>query len=522
MTSAAPDARAQGPAPGKPDQHAAARCAAPHAGGGPDFLESPEEVLSTLHRDGSRRWLRPRLSEGRFLLRRRSVAAGLICLFVALPWLRIDGKPPILIDLPSRQFTLFGTTFLPTDTLLLALLILSVFLSIFLVTALFGRIWCGWACPQTVYMEFLFRPIERLLEPARYRGGGKGAIVGWRRTAKWVLFVLSAMFVAHTFLAYFVGTDQLFQWMHHSPFKHPTAFVVMLFVTGAMLLDFGVLREQVCTLMCPYGRFQSVLLDRFSLIVGYDRKRGEPRSRRGGRKPVTSGEAAPVSGHCVDCHLCVLTCPTGIDIRNGLQMECIGCAQCIDACDAVMEKVGQPRGLIRYGSQAGIEEGKRRVLRPRVIIYPVLLALALGAFGWRLAARTDVDVTFLRPRGTSWRVTDRASVESRVEFKVTNRSEKERVFTLSLSGASFAGGLTPDPLRVAALESEPVSLMLDIDQARFERGSAPVTLQLTAPGLEPMSVEFRVIGPLFFAPPAPGEGSTDEHGAPSPEGAMPP
>jgi cytochrome c oxidase accessory protein FixG len=297
----------------------------------------------------------------------------------------------MLLDLPRRQFTLFGTTFLPTDTLLVMLLGLGLAFTILFVTALLGRVWCGWACPQTVYLEFLFRPIEHWLE-----GGAHGAAtldkqggLAPRRLIKLGIYAVLACFLAHTFLGYFVPVAELAQWVRRSPFEHPVSFLVMAGTTGLVFFDFAYFREQTCLIACPYGRLQSVLLDRRSAIVGYDPRRGEPRMRGIKQRPATAGD-------CIDCQMCVLTCPTGIDIREGLQMECIHCAQCIDACDAVMTKIGRPRGLIRYGSRDGFAGRAGSFLRPRLIAYPAVLVLAFGLFAWQLGGRSATEVTVLR------------------------------------------------------------------------------------------------------------------------------
>ncbi|MEM9646593.1 MAG: cytochrome c oxidase accessory protein CcoG, partial [Planctomycetota bacterium] len=309
------------------------------------LISPPEHVLSTLERDGSRRWLHPKLSRGDLWKRRRVVAYVLMVVFVAVPHVRVVGRPLLLLDIAHREFTIFGKTFLPTDTLLLALLMLTVFVSIILVTAVAGRAWCGWACPQTVYMEFLFRPIDRIFEGRVGKGGTpKRELSAGKQFLRWAIYLVLCMFLAHTFLAYFVGPERLSDWMKSSPIEHPFAFFVMAGTTGLMMFDFLIFREQMCTIACPYGRFQSVMLDEQSLIVAYDTQRGEPRKK--GKHLVGDG-----SGDCVDCNQCVVVCPTGIDIRQGLQMECINCTQCIDACNSVMDRVNSPRGLIRFSSQ---------------------------------------------------------------------------------------------------------------------------------------------------------------------------
>ena len=323
------------------------------------ILKAEGRVLSTLESDGSRRWLTPRLAKGRFLARRQVVAYALIAIYAILPFLTINGRPAVQLDLWNARFALFGFEFRPTDLELLAVFGLMTFLSIFLATALFGRVWCGWACPQTVYMEHVFRPLERLFTGTAGRGGKPTkAVAGWRTPLMYLVFLLICWHLANTFLAYFVGVEALNRWIwSEPPWRHPGAFALVLFVTALMMFDFCYWREQLCIIGCPYGRFQSVLLDRSSLVVGYDTVRGEQRGR--GKEREAKG-----LGDCVDCSMCVHVCPTGIDIRDGLQLECVNCTQCIDACDAVMDKIGRPRGLIRYSSQAAFEGGASKLVRP--------------------------------------------------------------------------------------------------------------------------------------------------------------
>jgi cytochrome c oxidase accessory protein FixG len=399
-------------------------------------------ILSTLNADGSRRWIRPRPSRGRYLSARRWVAYSLIAVFTLIPYLRFDGKPLVLLDIAARRFTLFGYTFLPTDTLLLALLGIGVFASIFMFTALFGRVWCGWGCPQTVYMEFVYRPIERLCRgtPGRTKKGplqtsALGVFVMYGA------YLLVSMFLAHTFLAYFVGVDQLRVWVTRSPAEHPVSFGVMAFVTGAMMFDFAFFREQMCLVACPYGRFQSVMLDRNSLIVAYDAARGEPRGRRSA-KSGSADLSLPVLGDCVDCGLCVATCPTGIDIRRGLQMECVHCTQCIDACDGVMSRIHKPTGLIRYASQSELAGKRRRIVRPRLFIYPIVIAATFGLLAFLIATKRPFDVIILRQRGLPYQVSTDGVVTNNVKFKLVNREDRPqriRVRVVAPEGGTVLG-----------------------------------------------------------------------------------
>ena len=453
-----------------------------------------ERVLSTLNSDGSRRWLRPRPSAGRFLNARRIVGYLLILLFTALPYLRLGGKPMILLDLPAREFTIIGKTFLPTDTLLLALLLLMVFVTIFLLTALLGRVWCGWGCPQTVYMELIYRPIERLFEGRHYRSS-KAPYHPLRRLGKYLVFLLISMFLAHTFLAYFVGVEELATWIRQSPFEHPKSFMVMAVVTGLMMFDFCYFREQVCTLMCPYGRFQSVLLDRQSLVISYDEKRGEPRGPLH-KQQHAAHQDDPDAGDCIDCKLCVATCPTGIDIRQGLQMECVACAQCIDACDSIMDNIGRPRGLIRYSSQEAMQSGQSRWFRPRVVLYPLVLLAVATLFVVVLTTKSSAEVTFLRNRATPYRMLDDGRISNVVMLNVINRDEEVRTYDVELVGTGVME-TAELPLVLQPGESRTIALHVTLPMAEFNGGRAEVTLRVSDDSEFRGDFQHFVLGPLY-------------------------
>lgn len=462
-----------------------------------------ERVLSTLNADGTRRWMEPRDARGRHWKARLLVAVALIAVFTALPWMRIAGKPPILLDVMTRQFTFFGTTFRPTETLLLALLMLAVFVTVFLLTALFGRVWCGWACPQTVYLEFVYRPIERLFLGSAY--GRKGAkVAAWRRLAMYVAYLLLSAHLANTFLAYFVGTDRLTEWTFGSPSAHPAAFGVFAVTVGLMMFDFVFFREQLCTLVCPYGRFQSVLLDRDSLIIAYDRLRGEPRARAAERRALEA-EGKP-AGDCVECSMCQQVCPTGIDIRNGLQLECIHCAQCVDACDEVMRKVGKPIGLIRYSTQNRIERTGGRGFRYRLVVYPVLLAALVAGFVVLLARREAVLVEQVRSVGSNFTALDGGMIESPIELLVENRTDAPRTVVVRGDGDL---GVVGDRASVEVPPAEAARLALRVlaPASTFGRGSRHGNLRLDDGSGAPRTVEVTVAGP-FRLPPGSGGGGT--------------
>jgi cytochrome c oxidase accessory protein FixG len=463
--------------------------------------------------DGSRRWLYPKLARGRFWSARRIVAYVLIAIFTLIPHVRPFGRPIMLLDLARRQFTFFGVTFLPTDTVLLALFMVGTILTIFFVTAVFGRVWCGWACPQTVYMEFLFRPIERMFMDREGVGGKpREPMPAWRQALMYVTFLVVCAHLANTFLAYFVPPAELHRWITASPLKHPAGFLVFATVTAMMLFDFCFFREQTCIIACPYGRLQSVLTDRWSMIISYDTRRGEPRGKmkrpvslpvlerkaEPDAKPPASAGGSSTTGDCVDCDRCVSVCPTGIDIRDGLQIECIGCAQCIDACDAVMDKIGRPRGLIRYGSQATMSGEPRRILRPRVVIYSGIVIVIAGLFSILLANKSPADVTVLRSLGQPFMMTASGDVENTMRVKLVNRTDRMQRFTFSAADREDVKVMpTRDVVEVPPMQSVTEPVQFVAPPKGFQLGALDVTLRLTdTESNVTLSRPVRLLGPM--------------------------
>jgi cytochrome c oxidase accessory protein FixG len=454
-----------------------------------------ERVLSTLNEDGSRHWLRPKLARGRFLRRRRVVAYALIALFVALPRIPIGGRPALLIDLITRELVVFGAVFRPSQSVILLLLGTTLVLAVFVVTALFGRVWCGWGCPQTVYLEHVFRPIERWLQgtPAQ-----QAKLSRWhpRKLATLAVYTALAFALANVFLAYFVGAARLETWVFESPLDHLGGFGVVALVTALMLANFAWFREQTCIVACPYGRLQSVLLDRQSLIVGYDVRRGEPRG-----KPKKSLPVVGERGDCVDCAACVAVCPTGIDIRDGLQMECIGCAQCIDACDAVMDKLHRPRHLIGHTSQAELAGEPRRLLRPRMIIYPALLAIVGGLFAVSVATRSVAEVIALRVDGPSFMTLPGGKVASQIRLKIENESDTKRLYMITLADAPDA--VLRSPLEVWNIRphhAQEIPLFVEAAATTFRSGERRVYLQIHDDAGFSRVMPITLLGPAGGAP----------------------
>jgi len=435
--------------------------------------------------------------KGPWWKRRLVVAWALIFVFVAFPMVKIAGKPSIFLDLARREFTFFGLTLYATDTFLLTLFLLSGFVFILLFTTVAGRVWCGWACPQTVYMEFLYRPIERWIEGKetvrRRRDEAPPSFDRtWRKVLKFSIFFVISAFLAHTFVAYFVSWDSLIQWMTGAPTDHWEYSVMMAVTTALILFNFGYFREQMCTIACPYARIQSVLLDRDSMIVSYDKKRGETRGKRSKKTPEISG-----LGDCIDCGACVRTCPTGIDIRDGLQMECITCTQCIDACDAIMIQVGKPVGLIRYTSEKALEGNAAHLFRPRSILYVVVLSVVTAAFLWALSNRTPIDVNIGRVVGAPFTMLGEDKVMNRVRFRVQNRSGADASFEIEIEEPKDAelkiGGREHFVIKNG--QSERVEAFVIVPKSEFRDGRINARFKIENDRGDSEDAMFTLIGP---------------------------
>lgn len=359
--------------------------------------ELPVDRLATTDEGGHRVFLYPADVVGKYRKRRTLLSFILITFFLILPWIQINGHQALWIDIARRRFSVFGLLFWAHDAPILFLLIGGAAISIALVTAIWGRLWCGWACPQTVFIDGVFRRIERWIEGdslARRRldQGPWNTHKLFKKVVKWSLYLLAALFITHSFLAYFVGTGPLLKMMTQSPTENPGDFLFILATTTLVLFDFGWFREQFCTIVCPYGRFQSVLMDDRSLAILYDSQRGEPRR----------GLADKTQGDCVNCYRCVKVCPTGIDIRRGVQLECIACSACVDACDEVMTRLKKPKGLIRYDSMINLQGQpvKKQWIRP--VIYAVILMTMISGLSWIIHGRVDLSAVVVRAIDTPY------------------------------------------------------------------------------------------------------------------------
>lgn len=403
-------------------------------------LKKPNlDSLTSVNADGSRYFLHPSDVSGRFTWWRRVFGVLLLAVYVLLPWIPINGNPAVFLDLAERRFHFLGITFLAEDLWVGFFLLTGLGFSLFYVTSLFGRLWCGWACPYTVFLDHIYRRIERLIDgdaPQRKKldaspWTGEKIV---KRVVKQGLFLLVSLFIAHVFVSYFVSIPRLYGYMRQSPMEHAGAFGVMLFLTACLHFSFAWFREQFCIILCPYGRIQSALTDDDTVIIGYDAKRGEPRGK----------VSDPDAGACINCNRCVQVCPTGIDIRNGLQLECIGCAACVDACDEIMEKVERPKGLIRYDSTKGLAGGKTHYFRPRTLLYTGFLCLGLAVLGFFLTSLHSAKAELIRMPGQPYYV-DEAGVRNQYRLQLITKLQNPTEFRIRLEGL-------PEGAQVVGLE----------------------------------------------------------------------
>lgn len=388
-----------------------------------------QDGLTSLDEFGSRILPIPADVVGRFRSARTKVYSALIILFLVLPWTKVNGIQTLLLNIPDRKFAIFGVMFWAHDAPLLFFVFLTVALSLAFATAVWGRIWCGWACPQTVFIDTVFRRIETLVEgnyiarrkkrdaPLSLKGAAQSVL-------KWSLFLIVATVIAHSLLAYFVGAERLLALIQGRPQDNWSVFVLVLILTGITAFNFGWFREQFCIIMCPYGKFQSVLMDDQSITVTYDEKRGEPRK---GSVAALTGAA----GDCVACNRCVQVCPTGIDIRKGVQLECIACTACVDACDEIMTKVNKPKNLIRY---AAVNGGRRaRLFKPRALVYLTLIFSSVGAVAYNYFGRQPYSIILMRAKDSPYQVikmNEQTLVSNHFKLHLHNQTLSDQVFTI--------------------------------------------------------------------------------------------
>jgi cytochrome c oxidase accessory protein FixG len=431
------------------------------------------DFVTTINDDGSRYFLYPADVRGRFTTARRLSAHFLIAVYLLLPWIPVNGYPAVFLDLASRRFHFFGYTLAAQDAWLLFFGVTGLGFALFFLTALFGRLWCGWACPHTVFLDHVFRRIERWLEgdaPARraLRAAPLSAGKLGRRALKHGLYLLVSLVITHLFLAYFISVPELWLYMREDPAAHWGAFLFVFIAAAILYFNFAWFREQLCIVICPYGRLQSALTDEHTLTIGYDARRGEPRGKRqhAGSSPVGSALAHETLGACIACNRCVQVCPAGIDIRHGLQLECIGCAACIDACDEVMTKIKRPTGLIRYDSLSALGGGATRWVRPRTIFYGVLLLVGAAVASFAFSTVKPASFLIYRMTGASYFV-DAEDVRNQFMVRLVNKRPAPATFQVRVEGlgehVQQTGFTAPVTLAPLAEEVSPLVLLVERD-----------------------------------------------------------
>ncbi|MCK0124321.1 cytochrome c oxidase accessory protein CcoG [Gelidibacter sp. F2691] len=391
--------------------------------------ESFRDTIGTLTEEGKRKWVFPKKPSGKFYDYRKWVSYGLLAFFLLAPFIKINGNQFLMFNILERRFNIFGFPFWPQDfhLFVISMLIGVIFIALF--TVAFGRIFCGWICPQTIFMEMVFRRIEYWID------GDRGAQMRldrqeWnaekirKRAIKWFLFLVISFVIANVFLAYLIGSDKLITYITDGPMVHASTFISLAIFTAVFYFVFAWFREQVCIIACPYGRLQGVLLDNKSIVVAYDHKRGEAEN---GRKKFRKNEDREALGHgdCIDCFQCVNVCPTGIDIRNGTQLECVNCTACIDECDHIMESINLPKGLIRYASEENIENKKKFEFTPRLKGYSAVLLILTGLLIGMLMLRNDVEARVLRLPGQLFEHKDDNIISNVFTYKLINKTTRE-------------------------------------------------------------------------------------------------
>lgn len=439
-----------------------------------------------------RKWIYAKKPSGKLYNYRQIVGYGLLLFLVIAPFLKINGNPFLMFNIVERKFSIFGNVFFPQDLHIFVFGMLIIMVCIVLFTAIFGRVWCGWTCPQTIFMELVFRRIEYLIEgdwiqQRRLNEGPNTDARAWKKLLKHTIFLFISFVISNIFLAYIIGVEALYEIITAPIEEHRVGLISIVVFTLVFYAVFAYVREIVCTTICPYGRLQGVLLDDQSTTVAYNEKRGEPRGKQ--RKGVSDLE----KGDCVDCELCVHVCPTGIDIRQGIQLECVSCTACIDACDAVMDKINKPRGLIGFYSLGEIEgKGEFKRNRTRHAIYGVILVFLIGVFGYMIFTRSDIGGSLLRATGSSYQLRPDGTVSNLYTLELLNKSGREIDFEIVPATADMDIQLVNNISTLNKDGSAKLSFFMIADRKDIESYKTPVKVHILSDGkiVETMKTTF--------------------------------
>lgn len=432
--------------------------------------------LATVTDDGKRKWVYPKKPSGKFYNARTILSYFLLAFLIIVPFIKINNHQFLLFDFLNRNFILFGIPFGPHDFHLFVLAMISIIVFIILFTVVFGRIFCGWACPQTVFLEMVFRKIEYWIE-GDARDQRKLDAEEWnskklfKKGLKNSIFFIISFFIAHIFLSYIISVDKVISIITQPPSAHLSGFIAIIAFSLIFYWVFAFFREQACTIVCPYGRLQGVLLDQDSIVIAYDYKRGEPRGK------LKKGEEFTNKGDCIDCHLCVDVCPTGIDIRNGIQLECVNCTACIDECDAVMEKINRPKKLIRYDSLNGIENKTKFRVTPRMMLYSVILVVLIGILGYLLSIRTEYSVNVLRTPGMLFQEQPNGKVSNVYDLNIVNKTFNETPVQIKLENpADGELKLVGKDIVLKSQQIVETKFLVILDKANLHKMNTPIEI----------------------------------------------
>lgn len=461
--------------------------------------EAFRDSIGTIGEDGKRRFIYPKKPKGRYTRNRSLLAYFLLIFLFAAPWIKIGDQPLLLLNVVERKFVLFGQVFWPQDFHLLVLAVLSGVVFVILFTVIYGRLFCGWVCPQTIFMEHVFRKIEYWIDGDRGQQL-KLARMPWnaekirKRLLKNSIFFVISFAIGNTFLMYLIGSSDWLKLVSEPPAQHLGGLSAMVIFTGIFFFVFAWFREQVCLIVCPYGRLQGALLDRNSVVIAYDRIRGEARSKF----KRNEDRSAAGKGDCIDCHQCVDVCPTGIDIRNGTQLECINCTACVDACDSMMEQVDLPKGLIRFASETQIADNKPFSITPRIIAFSAVLLVLLGTMGFLLRSRTPVEATILRAQGILYQTREGGEISNLYTFKLVNKSAEPvaldvRLLEPAAGSLEFVG--QPD-LHAEVGDFEEGSLFVILPREALDPGKTKILIGIYRNGEQVDVVKTNFNGPI--------------------------
>ncbi|HZY81692.1 MAG TPA: cytochrome c oxidase accessory protein CcoG [Cyclobacteriaceae bacterium] len=457
-----------------------------------------QDSIATVDEKGKRVWVYPKKPSGYYHRLRIIVTIALLALLFGGPFIEIGGQPILLLNIFERRFVIFGQAFWPQDFVLLALSLITFFVFIILFTVVFGRVWCGWMCPQTLFMEMVFRKIEYWIEgdandQRRLNDRDWDLDKISRKTSKHFIFLLISIVIAHTAMAYMVGVDRVIDIVRHSPVENLAGFSGLIGFTIIFYAVFAYFREQVCIAICPYGRLQGVLLVKDSIVVAYDWLRGEPRGKLRKQSPIEIKK-----GDCIDCKLCVHVCPTGIDIRNGTQLECINCTACIDACDDVMLKIGKPKGLIRFASFNSIEKGIRKIITPRVIGYSMVLVALLTFLSFMIATRAEVETTMLKVPGTLYQKKDNGVISNLYNIEFINKTFSEKTLALKVESPAEARIFLPDQKAIVVPGEGLLKIIcfLEIPATGIKSASTTIYIGVYEGDKKIERVKVKFIGPI--------------------------